>query len=237
MRHYRSEVPIPAMNLKIENPPVTLRELSLNKLRNAIINGYFPAGTRLVERKLCEEMGVSRSVVREVIRHLEAEGLVETVTGKGPTVATLSWDIAAQIYKVRLLLEQDAAADCVANLTPQAATDIQALLQAFKQAYGGDDVDLILSVSARLYEKIFAVAGHTIAWEVVQRLNGRISRLRAMTMKSPDRSVSGYQRIEAICHAICVLQDGEQARLAVAQHLNEAAGIAQRILDTGQSLQ
>ncbi|HFF4579900.1 TPA: GntR family transcriptional regulator, partial [Acinetobacter baumannii] len=53
------------MNLKIENPPVTLRELCLDKVRNAIITGYFPSGKRLVERTLCEELGVSRSVVRE----------------------------------------------------------------------------------------------------------------------------------------------------------------------------
>jgi DNA-binding FadR family transcriptional regulator len=71
------------MNLKIENPPVTLRELCLDKVRNAIITGYFPSGKRLVERSLCEELGVSRSVVREVIRYLEAEGLVEILPNTG----------------------------------------------------------------------------------------------------------------------------------------------------------
>ncbi|MDI9229549.1 winged helix-turn-helix domain-containing protein, partial [Serratia bockelmannii] len=64
-------------SLKIENAPVTLRELALAKIRQAIISGYFQAGDRLVERSLCEELGVSRSVVREVIRYLEAEGLIE----------------------------------------------------------------------------------------------------------------------------------------------------------------
>ncbi len=65
------------MNLKIENPPVTLRELCLDKVRNAIITAISFRKKRLVERTLCEELGVSRSVVREVIRYLEAEGLVE----------------------------------------------------------------------------------------------------------------------------------------------------------------
>jgi DNA-binding GntR family transcriptional regulator len=219
------------MNLTIENPPVTLRELSLNKLRNAIISGYFPAGKRLVERSLCEEMGVSRSVVREVIRYLEAEGLVEIVTGKGPTVSTMSWEIAAQIYQIRLVLEQGAVVACTHNLTPDAALQIQALLAEFKGAFNGDDVNTIVNLSSKLYEKIFSVAGQSVAWEVVQRLNGRISRLRAMTMKSTRRSESGYQRIEKICHAICELRDPEQARLAVHDHISEAAAIAQRILE------
>lgn len=218
------------MSLKIDNPPVTLRELSLNKLRNAIISGYFPAGTRLVERTLCEEMGVSRSVVREVIRYLEAEGLVETVVGKGPTITTLNWEVASQIYRIRLLLEQSAAADCTTRLTEESAAGILSLLHDFRQAYNGDDVNLIIAVSTRLYEKIFATAGHDVAWEVVQRLNGRISRLRVMTMKSADRDVTGFQRIEAICNAICVLRDPEKARLAVEEHITEAAGIARRIL-------
>jgi DNA-binding GntR family transcriptional regulator len=219
------------MNLTIENPPVTLRELSLNKLRNAIISGYFPAGKRLVERSLCEEMGVSRSVVREVIRYLEAEGLVEIVTGKGPTVSTMSWEIAAQIYQIRLVLEQGAVVECTHNLTPDAALQIQALLAEFKGAFNGDDVNTIVNLSSKLYEKIFSVAGQSVAWEVVQRLNGRISRLRAMTMKSTRRSESGYQRIEKICRAICESRDPEQARLAVHDHISEAAAIAQRILE------
>ncbi len=221
----------PEMNLTIENPPVTLRELSLNKLRNAIISGYFPAGKRLVERSLCEEMGVSRSVVREVIRYLEAEGLVETVTGKGPTVSTLSWDVAAQIYQIRMVLEQGAVASCTQNLTPESALELQALLAEFKAAFSGDDVNAIVNLSSKLYEKIFAVAGQSVAWEVVQRLNGRISRLRAMTMKSTRRSETGYQRIDKICRAICEQRDPELAKLAVHAHISEAAAIAQRILE------
>jgi GntR family transcriptional regulator, trigonelline degradation regulator len=221
----------PEMNLTIENPPVTLRELSLNKLRNAIISGYFPAGKRLVERSLCEEMGVSRSVVREVIRYLEGEGLVEIVTGKGPTVSTLSWEVAAQIYQIRMVLEQGAVVACTQSLTPETALQIQALLAEFKAAFSGDDVNAIVNLSSKLYEKIFAVAGQSVAWEVVQRLNGRISRLRAMTMKSTNRSETGYQRIDTICRAICELRDPEQAKLAVHAHISEAAAIAQRILE------
>ena len=61
--------------LRIEEAPRTLREIALERLRAAIVENRFPPGTRLTERELCEQMGVSRSVVREVIRPLEAEGL------------------------------------------------------------------------------------------------------------------------------------------------------------------
>ena len=219
------------MNLKIENPPVTLRELCLNKLRNAIITGYFPSGKRLVERTLCEELGVSRSVVREVIRYLEAEGLVEILPNKGPIVSLLDWELASQIYEIRLLLEQSAVADCTKNLTDETTTQLKRLLNELEQAFATDDIDLIISTSAKLYETIFTSAKHFIAWEVVQRLNGRISRLRVMTMKSTKRQISGYQRIKNMCEAIYLHQDAEKAKQAVAEHIAEAASVAKNILN------
>lgn len=219
------------MNLKIENPPVTLRELCLNKVRNAIITGYFPSGKRLVERSLCEELGVSRSVVREVIRYLEAEGLVEILPNKGPIVSLLDWEIASQIYEIRLLLEQSAVADCTQNLTAQTTETLKVLLIELEQAFAADDINLIISTSSKLYETIFTTAKHHIAWEVVQRLNGRISRLRAMTMKSTQREISGYQRIKNMCEAIYLYKDSEMAKQAVAEHINEAALVAKYILD------
>ncbi|HEM8241043.1 TPA: GntR family transcriptional regulator [Acinetobacter baumannii] len=220
------------MNLKIENPPVTLRELCLDKVRNAIITGYFPSGKRLVERTLCEELGVSRSVVREVIRYLEAEGLVEILPNKGPIVSLLNWDIASQIYEIRLLLEQSAVVDCTKNLDEKTAEKLKLLLEDLKAAFAADDINLIIATSTRLYETIFTTANHHIAWEVVQRLNGRISRLRAMTMKSTKREISGYQRIKNMCEAIYLHKDPEKAKQAVAEHIAEAAAVAKNILDT-----
>ncbi|MDC4363576.1 GntR family transcriptional regulator [Acinetobacter baumannii] len=219
------------MNLKIENPPVTLRELCLDKVRNAIITGYFPSGKRLVERTLCEELGVSRSVVREVIRYLEAEGLVEILPNKGPIVSLLNWDIASQIYEIRLLLEQSAVVDCTKNLDEKTAEKLKLLLEDLKAAFAADDINLIIATSTRLYETIFTTANHHIAWEVVQRLNGRISRLRAMTMKSTKREISGYQRIKNMCEAIYLHKDPEKAKQAVAEHIAEAAAVAKNILE------
>ncbi|MFW2787269.1 GntR family transcriptional regulator [Acinetobacter baumannii] len=211
--------------------PVTLRELCLDKVRNAIITGYFPSGKRLVERTLCEELGVSRSVVREVIRYLEAEGLVEILPNKGPIVSLLNWDIASQIYEIRLLLEQSAVVDCTKNLDEKTAEKLKLLLEDLKAAFAADDINLIIATSTRLYETIFTTANHHIAWEVVQRLNGRISRLRAMTMKSTKREISGYQRIKNMCEAIYLHKDPEKAKQAVAEHIAEAAAVAKNILD------
>ena len=72
-------------SLKVERRTTTLRELALEKMRTAILEAHFQPGERLVERSLCEGLGVSRTVVREVLRHLEAEGLVDSIPNQGAT--------------------------------------------------------------------------------------------------------------------------------------------------------
>ena len=120
--------------LRIAQPPPTLREMALERLREAIIGGGFEPGDRLVERQRCDLLGVSRSVVREVIRHLESEGLVETVANHGPVVARIDWNTARQIYEVRALLESTAAAACAQNATPEVLATLERALSDIETA-------------------------------------------------------------------------------------------------------
>lgn len=215
--------------LKITHAPITLRELALNNVRRAIISGYFAAGDRLVERTLSEELGVSRSVVREVIRYLEAEGLIEILPNKGPIVAILTWEVAEQIYKVRLLLEQEAAHDCALRAGIKDKKNLhEKLLQIDKATREQDDIKRV-EASQAFYETIFTLAGHHIAWEIVQRLNSRISRLRALTLKTRERQVAGYERMTRIFNAI-EKNDPMLARQEVYEHLTEASALAKNIL-------
>ena len=85
-------------SLRIKRQTTTLRQQVLEALRNAILDFQFKPGDRLVERELCAMTGVSRTSVREALRHLESEGLVENVANRGPTVATLTVEDARQIY-------------------------------------------------------------------------------------------------------------------------------------------
>lgn len=218
------------VDLRIDRHVPTLRELAVNRLREAIITGQFAGSERLVERVLCAHLGVSRSVVREAIRFLEAEGLVEILPRVGPVVAKLDWPRARQIYNIRRLLEAEAAADCACRADASVKERLRSALAGIKSAFErGTPAELLLATS-RFYEVIFSAAGHDIAWEIVQRLNSRISRLRALTLASTDREVSGYAHMARICDAICA-GDAAAARRAVEEHLRDAAEIARRKLE------
>ncbi|WP_343563753.1 GntR family transcriptional regulator [Kiloniella sp. b19] len=215
--------------LKIERPPQTLREMTLERMRTAIISGHFKSGERLVERPLCEQLGVSRSVVRETIRYLEAEGLVEILPNKGPIIARMDWTLAEQIYDIRCLLESNAARACARHADTETKAKLKKALDDLKKAYSNGETGKLFRVTTAFYEIIFASSRHDVAWEIVQRLNGRISRLRAMTLSTRDRHESGFARMEKIYSGI-VNNDPEAAGQATEEHIREAAEIAKTLL-------
>ena len=219
----------PDDDLRIDRSPATLRSLAVDRLRRAIIGGRFKGGERLIERTLCDQLGVSRSVVREAIRYLEAEGLVEAQGRSGPVVAVLDWAGARQIYDIRRLLEAEAAAAC-ARLADTVVKDrLAAALADLDRAFADPAQTRLYAASTAFYEVIFRSAGQSIAWEIVQRLNGRISRLRALTLASTNRRISGPAHMARIAAAICANDPAAAAR-AVCAHLRDAADIARQLL-------
>jgi DNA-binding GntR family transcriptional regulator len=214
---------------KIDKAPQTLRDIVQDRMRNAIIEGHFAPGERLVERPLCDQLGVSRTVVRETIRFLEAEGLVEIIPNRGPIVATFNWNQAKQIYDIRRQLEGAAAAACADKDDAEFADQLSTALRTLKATMGDTAWTDLLQASTQFYEAIFLQAGHTIAWDIVQRLNGRISRLRALTLSAKDRERAGIDHMTAIHDAI-LSKNPDAARNAVNAHIADASQVAQRVL-------
>ncbi|UVC12164.1 GntR family transcriptional regulator (plasmid) [Rhizobium sp. TH2] len=217
--------------LRIETPPTTLREIALDRMRRAVISGLFEPGERLVERTLCDQLGVSRSVIREVIRHLEAEGLVEMLAKQGPIVAKLNWDDARQIYEIRAALESTAVADCARVADDKIKAKLRKSLDELDRTSKLHSPPGILDATTEFYGTIFEASGHNIAWDIVSRLNGRISRLRVMTLSTANRTTSGPAQIRKIFAAI-EQNDPVAAAEACKAHVAAAAGIAKTLLAT-----
>jgi len=220
---------------KIDLQPTTLRDIVLERLRDAIIDGTFRPGERLVERVLCEQLGVSRTVVRETLRYLDAEGLVELQPNRGPIVARLRWEDVRQIYDIRMMLETTAAMACAQNMTSELETGLRAALTDIKAASATNATGDLFRATTRFYALIFEGAGHNIAWEIVQRLNGRISRLRILTIASSERETPGPTHMQSICDAIA-RRDPGAARSKVQAHLTDAKKVAEKLLAKEESV-
>ena len=168
-------------------PPQLVRERAFEQVRDAIISGKLAPGTRLIERELCEALGVSRASVREMIRRLEAERLVGVEPRRGPTVMALSRKDATEIYEVRALLE----ALLIERFAEVASDDeIARLAQIFegvKAAAARDDVAGIVALMLRFNGHLVAVVRHEVARDLLDQLNARINLLRVKAMAKPGR--------------------------------------------------
>lgn len=218
-----------SIDLKVERQKTTLRELTLEKVRSAIFSQYFKPGERLVERTLCEKLGVSRTVVREVLRHLETEGLVETIMHQGPTVAIIDHDTTRQIYEMRALLEGHAAAACAKRADPEGIAQMSASILLIEAAFSAGKHDVVMKETHHFYHTMFHSAGETVAWAIVNSLNARINRLRVITISSTARGQKAPHEMHEILSAI-KNKDQEKAKLAAQNHVLAAQKIALQTL-------
>jgi DNA-binding GntR family transcriptional regulator len=220
-----------APSLRIDRNAKTLRELALEKMRGAILSGHFKPGERVVERSLCEQLDVSRSIVREVLRHLEAEGLIESVPHSGPVIASLSADQAAQIYALRGLMEGRAARLFAEAASDAALAHLATLNAAIQSAFKAGDHAAVVERTTAFYEALFQGAGMTIAWDIVRSLNARINRLRLMTIGSPGRQKEAAAEMDKILKALRK-RDPAAAQEAAEAHVRRVAEIAAQALSS-----
>lgn len=204
---------------KVEKPK-TLKDTALEQLRLAIMTGQLAPGKRLVERTICEQLGVSRTVVRECIRHLESEHLVTFSVG-GSSVAILESDEIRQIYHLRTMLEGEAVRHCAEQVTPELVENLQNDLIQIRDNLHAGDVVKALAHSYSFYERLFFTARMTVAWELTERLNGRIGRLRFMTLSTSERALKGPDNLQEIVNNIAK-GDSKAAVKACQKHIDEA---------------
>lgn len=210
--------------------PRTVQQLTVEKLRAAILDGMFKPGERLIEVDLCEMLGVSRPSVREALRSLEAERLVSIIPNRGPQIPVLTWLNASEIYRVRMLMEGEAAALCARNATPADHKKMAVALAAFSKAAKTDDAAGRLASTGAFYDEIMRLCGNSIIHEIVSGLYARITFLRGRSMSLPGRGEKSLEEMKAILAAI-EAGDAEAARAAAIHHVQQAHDAARTVYE------
>jgi len=211
--------------------PKTLKESALLQLREAITLGFLKPGERLIERNLSDQLNVSRTVIRECLHHLESEQLVNSIPNAGPSVASLSVQQVSEIYELRTMLESSAMRACADVASNKTIVSLRQSCVSIRDFLMDQDIRSALVETQNFYHTIFMQGDKTVAWDLVERLNGRIGRLRALTLSSKGRANSGPKNLRAITRAISN-HDPEAAAEACVIHLQQAKKIALQKLDT-----
>lgn len=226
----------PDDSLKVTRVSQNLRQQVVELLRGAILEYRFKPGDRLIERELCELTGVSRTSVREALRHLESEGLVVNLPNRGPQVATVSAEEAREIYEVRETLEGLAGRLFASRGDAAQLARLEAALDGLEAAFALRDRRGIEHATASFYGVLLDGCGNSIVQTLARALQARAVLLRATSMAQPGRWPVSLAEMRSIVAAI---RSGvpEAADLACRSHVERARAAALEMLraaDPGQ---
>jgi len=200
-----------------------LSALIKNRIRQRIIDGEFLPGARLVEHKLSEEMAVSRIPIREALRSLAAEGLVNIEPHRGAFVATLSKEDAMDMVEVRAALEGLNAKLAAQNIKGRDVEKLQKILEKGTQAIEKGDLDACKKLNSKFHNTLATIPGNTILMELITSLRERTAIV--FTANTILKVRENWLEHEQILRAV-ISGNAELAALLATQHVYNAAKAA-----------
>lgn len=198
-----------------------LRELVLEAIREAIINGTLKPRERLMEIQLAEELGVSRTPIREALRKLEIEGFIVMVPRKGAYVADLSFKDIADVFEIRSALEGLAAELAAERITDEELDEMERLLIEKAEAIAANDIDKLVIVDTKFHEAIYKASRNERLTPIISNLREQIQRYRATTLAYPGRMKESLDEHRAIVEAL-QSRDAQLSRQLAEQHIENA---------------
>ena len=216
-------------SFSIRRTVAPVRQQVLENLRRAIVEGHFRPSERLIERELCSLTGASRSSVREALRQLETEGLIETLPDRGPVVRTVSARESEDLYQVRALLEGLMGRLFARRATADEMAELREATGDFGRATGSGDAVAALRAKDRFYDVLMTGCRNATLDSLLESLHNRIALLRATTLAHPGRSARTLVELERIVKAV-EARDAHAAEKACVAHVEAAAAVALAVL-------
>lgn len=196
----------------------SLNEVVTDALRHAILHGQFELGERLREARLAEMFNVSRNPIREALRVLEVEGLVEIVPRKGARIPLLSSDEIAEIIEVRAELEGMSARLAATRCTDEARTSLQRLLEEGNRAERENDIELLQEMNDRFHDRLAEVGKNRFLAEFMRSLRERT--LWLFKLSGQARIIETWREHAAILQAVMSADPQLSSALAM-RHVKE----------------
>ncbi|MBQ3031323.1 MAG: GntR family transcriptional regulator [Anaerotignum sp.] len=172
------------------NEYLPLRDVVFNTLRDAILTGKLVPGERLMENQLAEKLGVSRTPVREALRMLELENLVELVPRKGAQVLDMSEKDIVNILEVRSALEGLATSVACKKMTKEDLQQLKNLEVDFEKAVAENDVEHFVDIDEDFHDLIFAATENDKLINIFRNLRIQLYRYRMAQAKNNETSMS-----------------------------------------------
>ena len=212
---------------------VSLHDETVSRLRALITEGDLPPGSRIQERELCERFGVSRTPLREALKVLASEGLVDLTPHRGARVTRLSGTDLRDAFEIVAALEALAGELACARIDQAGLDRLAALQGEMSGHYRRGDLAAYFRCNQEIHETINRAAGNAQLTEMYDLLSRRVRRARYLANHSPERWATALREHEAILDALQRRAGPECAALLRAHLEHKLYTVAEEFADAG----
>ncbi len=175
----------------MESRPI--REIAYEVLKKAIITGEIPAGERIVETDYADRLHISRTPLREALRKLERDGLVEYVMRRGVVVRAFTIDDVREIYTIRNALEMLTLPNIIENATREDIRSLREKLSEMDKLQEKDDVEGLSPLARAFHWELTSISRQKRILRVIEGQDEYIRRFSAMAIRQEDRRNAAHQ--------------------------------------------
>jgi len=191
------------------------------KIRQDILDGKYTKGQSLVEQKLATEFGVSRTPIRDVLKQLELDGLVESIPNRGVFVLGITQEDIKHIYAIRQRIEGLAALWAAEKMTSEELKTLENIYNLMEFYTAKEDVDQIAQLNTDFHEVIFKAAKSKYLKNILSNFQAYIQWARYVSLKVPGRLEAALAEHKTILEAFRN-KDGVLAEKAIMEHVDNS---------------
>ncbi len=204
----------------LEHKTVSLADQVFEHIEKDILSGEYKRGEIITESKLSAKLGVSRTPIREALRRLSQEHLIEE-SGKGSVVIGISEKDLEDIFLIRKQLECLAASLAATNHTPDQLSELKETLELQEFYVGKQDADHVKHMDNKFHRILYKLTGSTVFYDTLVPLHKKIQKYRRASLQSGSRATASVEEHRKIYEAIAA-KDPKGAYDTVLEHIENA---------------
>ena len=212
-----------------------LSQQILEALRKMILEGELPPGHRLIEMDLAAQMGASRAPVREAIRRLEQDGLVELFPNRGAVVVGVAEEEMAALYETRAAIEAQAFARVARSLAPEQLEELRELVDRMGEQVARGATEELIETDVAFHRLVVQASGYVVLRRMWDSLDSivRVRTMQALERSAPSSKAFLDDTVEAHAELLEALADGPPARASELVH-RHITNVHRRLLEDGR---
>ena len=215
-------------------PIRNLSETVAQRIRDMIRRGVLRKGDRIVEKQLCDSLGVSRTPLREALRILKSEGLIDLVPHKGAHVAQPSMQDIEELFDVMSILEGECARVASQKMTEADFARLEKLHQKLEKYFELQDRDKYLEVNHKYHSLIQEIAGNRVLNEILGGFRQKILLYRQRQLFQPDRFEASMNEHRLLLEAFRNREAGAAEALMKRHLMNQCESLRTVYENTGE---